>query len=71
MRFLADLLADYEAVRHASVTLLRGLDRGAWLWKGMVDGYSASPRGLAFHIVSHELHHHRVLKERYLPLVSK
>lgn len=69
-RPLADLLEDYEAVRNASVTLFRGLDREAWLRKGMVNGYWASPRGLAFHIAGHELHHHRVLEERYLPLVG-
>lgn len=70
-RSLADLSADYEAVRNASVTLFRGLDREAWLRRGVVNGYSASPRGLAFHIAGHELHHHRVLLERYLPLVSR
>lgn len=70
-RSLADLLADYEAVRNASVTLFRGLDPDAWLRRGMVNGYSASPRGLAFHIAGHELHHHRVLRERYLPLAGR
>jgi uncharacterized damage-inducible protein DinB len=70
-RSLADLLADYEAVRHASVTLFRGLDRKAWLRQGIVNGYAASPRGLAFHIAGHELHHHRILRERYLPLTGR
>jgi hypothetical protein len=32
----------------------------------MVNGYEASVRGLAFHIAGHELHHLRVLRERYL-----
>jgi hypothetical protein len=70
-RPLADLLADYEAVRNASVTLFRGLDREAWLRRGTVNGYSASPRGLAFHIAGHELHHHRILRQRYLPLAGR
>ena len=67
---LADLLADFEAVRHASVTLFRGLDEEAWLRSGIVNGYSASPRGLAFHIAGHELHHLRIVRERYLPLAA-
>jgi hypothetical protein len=67
---LVDLLADYEAVRDASVTLFRGLDREAWLRTGIVNGYSASPRGLAFHIAGHELHHLRIVRERYLPLAG-
>ena len=70
-RFLGDLIEDFEAVRHASVTLFRGLDREAWLRRGIVNGYSASPRGLAFHIAGHELHHLRILHERYLPLVPR
>jgi len=70
-RSLDDLLANYEAVRHASVTLFRGLDREAWLRKSIVNGYPASPRGLAFHVAGHELHHHRILRERYVPLASR
>jgi uncharacterized damage-inducible protein DinB len=63
---LEALLADYDAVRSATLTLLQGLDRTAWLRRGVVNGYTATPRGLAFHIAGHELHHHRVLRQRYL-----
>ena len=69
-RELEELLADYSAVRDASVTLFRGLDAAAWQRTGMVNGYSASTRGLAFHIAGHELHHHRILRDRYLPLLE-
>lgn len=69
-RSLADLIEDFEAVRQASVTLFRGLDEDAWLRRGIVNGYPASPRGLAFHIAGHELHHLRILRERYLPLMT-
>lgn len=62
------LLADYRAVRGAALTLFRGLSPLAWLRRGIVNGYPATPRGLAFHIAGHELRHHRVLLERYLPL---
>jgi hypothetical protein len=70
-RTLLDLLADYEAVRNASVTLFRGLDRESWLRRGTVHDYAATPRGLAFHIAGHELHHHRVILEWYLPLATE
>ena len=63
---LCQLLEDYAAVRDASVALFRGLDATSWVRLGTVSGYSASPRGLAFHIAGHELHHHRVVRERYL-----
>ena len=70
-RTLADLLADYEAVRDATLTLLWGLDPEAWLRRGLVNGYEATPRGLAFHIAGHELHHHRIIHERYVPVASR
>jgi hypothetical protein len=61
-----DLLADYRAVRQASITLFSGLTPQAWLRRGVVNEYSASVRGLAFHIAGHELHHLRTLREKYL-----
>jgi uncharacterized damage-inducible protein DinB len=69
-RGLEDLLTDYAAVRTATLTLLRGLDPEAWLSRGLVNGYEATPRGLAFHIAGHELHHHRILHDRYVPVAS-
>lgn len=65
-----DLLADYEAVRNASVTLFRGLDSEAWLRRGVANGHDVTARGLAFHIAGHELHHHRIVRDRYLPLLG-
>lgn len=69
-RFLEGLLAEYAAVRAATLALLRALPPAAWARRGRVNGYECSVRGLAFHIAGHELHHHRVLRERYLPLVG-
>ncbi|MBP1642297.1 MAG: DinB-like domain protein [Acidobacteria bacterium] len=67
---MSSLLGDYLAVRAASLTLFRGLSREAWVRRGVVNGYPATPRGLAFHIAGHELRHHRVLLERYLPVAE-
>jgi uncharacterized damage-inducible protein DinB len=68
-RSMRELLSDYEAVRNASVTLFLGLDSEAWLRRGVANGYDVTPRGLAFHIAGHELHHHGIVRERYLPLL--
>jgi uncharacterized damage-inducible protein DinB len=65
----ADLLEEYRAVRASSVMLFRSLSAAAWIRQGEVNGYRATPRGLAFHIAGHELHHLRVVRERYLPLL--
>lgn len=68
---MEELLADYVAVRRASLSLFRNLDAAAWARRGLVNGYPATPRGLAFHIAGHELHHHRVMAERYVPLAKE
>lgn len=60
--------AEYAAVRAATLALLRMLSPAAWARMGRVNGYPASVRGLAFHIAGHELHHLRIVRERYLPV---
>ena len=64
------LLAEQSIVRAATLVLLRSLPPAAWTHVGTVNGYSATARGLAFHIAGHELHHLRVIRERYLPLLT-
>lgn len=61
-----ELLEELETVRQATLSLFRGLPREAWLRRGIVNNYSATPRGLAFLLAGHELHHRRILREKYL-----
>lgn len=63
------LLEGLANVRQASVSLFGELTPQAWLRKGFVNGYWASVRGLAFHMAGHELHHLRIVREKYLPLI--
>ncbi|MFL6245687.1 MAG: DinB family protein [Thermoanaerobaculia bacterium] len=65
-RSIADLLREYHAVRAATIALFESLMPEEWLRTGTVNGYIASVRGLAFHIAGHELHHLRIVRERYL-----
>ena len=65
-RTLADLLDEYRTVRDASISLFAPMTSEAWMRRGIVNGYSATVRGLAFHIAAHELHHLRIIRERYL-----
>ncbi len=70
-RTLASLLHEYSLVRAATIALFELLTEEAWLRRGTVAGYTASVRGLAFHIAGHELHHLRVLKARYLTMLTR
>jgi DinB family protein len=66
-RPLAGLAAEYRAVRESSIAFFESLKPEEWVRKGTVNEYGASVRGLAFHICGHELHHLRIIREKYLP----
>ena len=70
-RSWASLLADYSAVRNATLTFLDGLPAEAWTYRGIVNGYEASVRGLAFHIAGHELRHLRAIETLYWPRLNR
>jgi hypothetical protein len=62
---LAEAIEDYIAVRRATLTLLRNLDEAAWLRKGIANNNEVSVRAIAYLIAGHELHHRRILEEKY------
>jgi hypothetical protein len=65
-RPLAELCADWEGVRAATVRLLRGLDGAALDRVGNASGWPVTVRALAWIIAGHAAHHRAVLEERYL-----
>jgi hypothetical protein len=64
-RPLADLVEDFIAVRRATVSLLRNLDEAAWGRRGIANKNEITVRSLAYIIAGHELHHRRILVEKY------
>jgi len=62
---LEDAIEDYIAVRRATLTLLRNLDEVAWARQGIANKNEISVRALAYLIAGHELHHRRILEEKY------
>ncbi|HKT86963.1 MAG TPA: DinB family protein [Candidatus Sulfotelmatobacter sp.] len=64
-RPLAELIEDYIAVRRATLTLLRNLDEQAWLRRGIASNNEVTVRALGYMIAGHELHHRRILEEKY------
>ncbi len=65
-RPLSDLIEDYIAARRATVSLFRNLDEAAWTRRGVANKNEVTVRALAFIIAGHELHHRRILEEKYL-----
>jgi hypothetical protein len=66
-RPLGDLIEEFVCVRRATVWLFRPLSAEAWMRRGVASGNPVSVRALAYVIAGHELHHRRVLREKYLP----
>ncbi len=64
-RPLAEVIEDYIAVRRATLALLRNLEEPAWNRRGVANKNEVSVRALAYMIAGHELHHRRILEEKY------
>jgi len=60
------ILEEFTRVRAATIALLQGLPPGAWDRRGVANGKTSSVRALAWIIAGHEIHHRKVLEERYL-----
>lgn len=65
-RSLPDLLEDFIAVRRSTLTLVSGLSEEDWSRKGVANDSEISVSALAYIIAGHELHHVKIIKEKYL-----
>jgi hypothetical protein len=65
-RSLADVAAEFGAVRDGTIALARSLDPAAMTRVGTANGKPISVRALAWIIAGHETHHLAVIRERYL-----
>jgi uncharacterized damage-inducible protein DinB len=64
-RSLEDQVEDFIAVRRATLSLLRNLEEEAWSRRGIANNHEVSVRALAYIIAGHEVHHRRILEEKY------
>jgi hypothetical protein len=65
-RTLTDLIEEFAEIRRATLALLRNLDAEAGARRGIANKLEISARAVAYVIAGHELHHRRILSERYL-----
>lgn len=70
-RSLGDLLAEFAEVRGATSALFRSLNTQAWTRRGIANKTEVSVRALAYITAGHELHHVKVLEERYFPALPR
>lgn len=64
-RPIADAIEDYIAVRRATISLLRNLEEAAWSRRGVANKNEVTVRAIAYLIAGHELHHRRILEQKY------
>jgi uncharacterized damage-inducible protein DinB len=69
-RPLAQVAAEFRAVRDATLALLRGLDDAALARRGVANDSPVTARALAYIIAGHEIHHVRVIREKYLSVAA-
>lgn len=63
---LAQLVDEFVAIRGATVALMKSLPPAGWDRRGVASGNPMSARAAGWIIAGHEIHHRRVLAERYL-----
>jgi DinB superfamily len=64
-RSLADVVAEWVAVRRATIALASGMDPAAWERRGTANNSAISARALLYITAGHTEHHLCILRTRY------
>jgi uncharacterized damage-inducible protein DinB len=70
-RTLAEIADEFDAVRTSTLALLRSLNDEAWQRSGIANKNEVTVRALAYITAGHELHHRRILEEKYFPAIPR
>ena len=65
-RSLEDIADEFKTVREATLYLFDSMTEEQWLLKGIASGSPVSVGALAYMIAGHEMHHLKILNDRYL-----
>lgn len=60
------IIAEYTSLRTATLELFKSFDEETLQQKGVANGLEASVRALGYIILGHEVHHQKIIRERYL-----
>ncbi len=63
---LQDHLDNFEITRESTLQLIKNLPKEAYLRRGKANGSEVSVRAIVCIIAGHELHHRKLIKERYI-----
>jgi hypothetical protein len=65
-RSLSDLLAEFQSIRAATLTLINSFNQEILNRKGNANKHPITVNALCFVIAGHELHHMSIIREKYL-----
>ncbi|MDX5435702.1 MAG: DinB family protein [Pontibacter sp.] len=65
-RDINSIIAEYTSLRTATIELFKSFDEEALQQKGVASGLELSVRALGYVILGHEVHHQKIIRERYL-----
>ena len=65
-RSVAELADEFETVRKSNLFLFSSFNNEEMKRQGTASGYEVTVRALIYIVAGHELHHVKILKERYL-----
>lgn len=65
-RSWASLVEEFELLRRSHILMFGALKTEDWVRQGTVSGSTVSVRAMAYVLTGHELHHRKILAERYL-----
>lgn len=66
VRPMPELLEDYQNVRLATISLLKGLPQHSLTYWSNANGFDVSVETVAYMVAGHERHHLKIIEERYL-----
>ncbi len=69
-RSLDKIKEEFALVRRTTIALFKSFDEEAVLSKGICFNVEISALALGFQLVGHQIHHFKVIEERYLPLLT-
>ncbi|MDP2302760.1 MAG: DinB family protein [Ignavibacteria bacterium] len=71
LRPLKSLSNEYESLRNSNIALFRSFETGQLSRKGIASEKSVSVNALLFMLTGHELHHIKILREKYKSFNNK
>lgn len=65
-RALTELLDTFACARRSSLAIFRAFDDTTWQRRGIANGCEFSVRAMPYILAGHEIHHRKVIEQRYL-----